>query len=81
MALKGLEIGGGGGDSLIFQKYKWGGLVVIKQYIYRKPPKVLMYFSGIVPLPKHRLNLAEDGLGENGGGSIKPREDWTICTR
>jgi hypothetical protein len=35
---------------------------------------------GIVPLPKHRLSLTEEN-GEEGGGSIKPREDWTICTR
>ena len=33
---------------------------------------------GIVPLPTHRIEFSDS---HSDGGSIAPREDWTICTR
>jgi len=33
---------------------------------------------GIVPLPKHRIDFSDS---HSEGGSIAPKEDWTICTR
>ncbi len=39
---------------------------------------IIYFFKGIVPLPKHRIDFS-DSLAE--GGSIAPKDDWTICTR
>merc|ERR1719480_355903 len=33
---------------------------------------------GIVPLPHHRIDFSDS---HSDGGSIAPKEDWTICTR
>ena len=42
--------------------------------IFNKNEKI----SGIVPLPKHRIDFSDS---HDEGGSIAPKEDWTICTR
>ena len=31
-----------------------------------------------MPLPKHRIDFSDS---HDEGGSIAPKEDWTICTR
>ena len=33
---------------------------------------------GIVPLPSHRIDFSDS---HSEGGSIAPKEDWTICTK
>jgi len=33
---------------------------------------------GIVPLPRHRIDFSDS---HSDGGSVAPKEDWTICTR
>ena len=33
---------------------------------------------GIVPLPSHRIDFSDS---HSDGGSMAPKEDWTICTK
>lgn len=51
----------------------WQSLVilVISPHIYLPDP-------GIVPLPSHRIDFSDS---HSEGGSIAPKEDWTICTK
>eukprot|EP00088_Acartia_fossae_P023978 TRINITY_DN2493_c0_g1_i1.p1 TRINITY_DN2493_c0_g1~~TRINITY_DN2493_c0_g1_i1.p1 ORF type:complete len:284 (-),score=19.15 TRINITY_DN2493_c0_g1_i1:219-1070(-) len=64
----------------------WGSLHVVLFntiifLLFLSHARAVFSDPGIVPLPKHRLNLASEEEMSEGGGSIKPREDWTICTR
>jgi len=63
----------------------WGSLHVVLFNIVI----FLLFFSharavfsdpGIVPLPKHRIDFSDEH-SECEGGSIAPKEDWTVCTR
>jgi len=61
----------------------WGSLHVLLFNIiifmlFMSHARAVFSDPGIVPLPKHRIDFSDS---HSEGGSIAPKEDWTICTR
>merc|ERR1719418_143202 len=61
----------------------WGSLHVVLFNIiifmlFMSHARAVFSDPGIVPLPKHRIDFSDS---HSEGGSIAPKEDWTICTR
>ena len=61
----------------------WGSLHVLLFNIiifmlFMSHARAVFSDPGIVPLPKHRIDFSDS---HSEGGSIAPKEDWTICIR
>lgn len=61
----------------------WGSLHVVLFntvifLLFMAHARAVFSDPGIVPLPNHRIDFSDE---HSEGGSIAPKEDWTICTR